>query len=289
MWRAFAVIAIFLGSLNAGQAAVGGANEEASRVALVVGVGAYETQPKIKNPTNDASFVAGALEAAGFRSVTVVTDPDKSGLEAALADFALLSEKSDIAVIYFAGRGYFLDGEQLLVATDAVVPSADAKSNKTGTVTVDRMIDSARHARRLAMVVIDACRNDPRQSPEHPAESRGISTASPQGASGGAKSPPLKELAALAPSVIGDLSMTDNLVVFYSVPAGKVALDGTGEADRYSPFALSFARHVAERRDDVLEFVRAVRDDVREATSGREIPVAEVSMSRDAITLAPPR
>ena len=45
------------------------------RIALVIGVGAYQNAPKLRNPPNDAAAMAGKLRDLGFAEVIEVADP----------------------------------------------------------------------------------------------------------------------------------------------------------------------------------------------------------------------
>jgi len=56
------------------------------RVALVVGNGAYASNP-LNNPPNDAADVAAALKDAGFE-VTLLKGADLTGFEKAVSAFA---------------------------------------------------------------------------------------------------------------------------------------------------------------------------------------------------------
>src|SRR5258708_10584345 len=50
-----------------------------TRVALVIGNGAYQNAPRLPNPRNDATDVAAALKRSGFDTI-LSTDLDKPGI-----------------------------------------------------------------------------------------------------------------------------------------------------------------------------------------------------------------
>ena len=58
-----------------------------TRIALVIGNGAYQAVPTLANPPNDARDVADALKSVGF-AVTLGVDLDQAKMQAAIADFA---------------------------------------------------------------------------------------------------------------------------------------------------------------------------------------------------------
>jgi uncharacterized caspase-like protein len=51
-----------------------------TRVALVIGNGAYQNVPRLPNPPNDAADVAAALRGSGFDAILAV-DLDRAGME----------------------------------------------------------------------------------------------------------------------------------------------------------------------------------------------------------------
>jgi hypothetical protein len=53
-----------------------------TRVALVIGNGAYQNAPRLPNPRNDATDVAAALKRSGFDTI-LSTDLDKPGMDEA--------------------------------------------------------------------------------------------------------------------------------------------------------------------------------------------------------------
>ena len=91
-----------------------------SRVALVIGEGAYRSGP-LASAANDAGLVAQVLAGAGF-DVTGARDLDGDGLRRAVRDFldkAGAAGPDGIAVVYVAGRAIQSDGDDYLVPVDA--------------------------------------------------------------------------------------------------------------------------------------------------------------------------
>ena len=74
------------------------------RVALVLGLAAYQHIPGLRNTVNDAGALAETLEGIGFQ-VQVLMDATRDETLAALSDFAFKAETADIALIYYAGHG----------------------------------------------------------------------------------------------------------------------------------------------------------------------------------------
>ncbi len=74
----------------------------AERVALVIGMGAYQNVTPLKNTLNDAKNIAAKLQEVGF-NVTLATDKTQSQLLDIMQTFSFQAETADLALIYYAG------------------------------------------------------------------------------------------------------------------------------------------------------------------------------------------
>ena len=88
------------------------------RVALVIGNGDYVHSKSLPNPPNDAGDVAASLKRLGF-SVTTVLNATYTDLGAAIRAFNIQAQGADIGLIYYAGHGMELGGENWLIPVDA--------------------------------------------------------------------------------------------------------------------------------------------------------------------------
>jgi uncharacterized caspase-like protein len=91
------------------------------RVALVIGNSAYQNAPQLDNPSRDASAISDMLRKAKFDVVETVRDANNQDMRRALREFSDKSQNSDVAVVYFAGHGIEVDGQNYLIPTDAVL------------------------------------------------------------------------------------------------------------------------------------------------------------------------
>jgi len=95
-----------------------------TRVALVVANAAYTNAP-LGNPTFDADLIRPVLAAMGFE-VTVVKDADLGSFAVALQDFYGAAKGADLALFYFAGHGFAINGplaaQNYLMSTSADKP-----------------------------------------------------------------------------------------------------------------------------------------------------------------------
>ena len=217
------------------------------RVALVIGVGGYRNAPALRNPPNDAAAVAKALRELGFSDVTEVLDPTRSALEAALMNFGDKAAEADWSVIFYAGHGMQVDGHNFLIPTDAKLESDRHVDFET--VVLDRVIDSMNGTKKLGLVILDACRDNPflkRMKQTRSVRSFG------QG------------LAAVEPG--------QGQMIVYATKDGSVAEDGDGE---HSPFTTALLQHIHEARLDIRLLFSKVRE-LRSASDGE--PAAAIHL-----------
>jgi hypothetical protein len=92
-----------------------------TRIALVIGNSSYTAVTALPNPANDAKAMTNFLNSAGFQ---VVQAPDltQSDMRRTIADFAkTVTDKGPdtVALVFYAGHGLQVDGENFLVPVDA--------------------------------------------------------------------------------------------------------------------------------------------------------------------------
>jgi len=128
------------------------------RLALVVGNSAYPEVP-LKNPVNDARAVGATLREVGF-DVTEAFDLRRSQFERAVDAFVFRLRTGDVALFYYAGHGFQIEGENYFVPVDfSAVDVADAKYEAYAASRVHEKI--ADRGVRLVLIVLDACRGNP--------------------------------------------------------------------------------------------------------------------------------
>ena len=223
------------------------------RIALVIGNSAYEYVAALANPARDATLVAETLKLTGFSSVTLHTDLRKDALTSALRDFARQAETADWAVVYYAGHGMEVGGVNYLIPVDAKIASDRDVSFEA--VALDQVMNAAERARRLRLVILDACRDNPFAN-----QMKRTMTLASRSVSRG--------LAAIEPEA--------GTLVVYAAKDGEMALDGQGTS---SPFATAFVANVRKPGLEVRRLFDYVRDDVMEATGRAQKPFSYGSIS----------
>src|ERR1700722_7628853 len=128
------------------------------RVALVIGNSAYVKVPQLPNPASDAAAIASLLRQAGFDVVESKTNLDVNSMRRALRDFAEAVRGADVAVVFYAGHGIEVNGANYLVPVDAVLERDIDVEDET--VALDRVSQIIESAKRLHVIILDACRDN---------------------------------------------------------------------------------------------------------------------------------
>jgi hypothetical protein len=219
------------------------------RVALVIGNSHYQNAPQLANPDNDAQSMAQFLNSAGFEVISA-TDLDQNDMLRVVQDFsAKVSARgpNTVAMVYYAGHGVQLAGENYLVPVDAKVTSQTELVNDSVRL-VDVMSTLETIPSRMRIVILDACRNNP--FPDVNDAGRGLAIVdAPNG------------------SIVG-----------YSTAPGAEALDGT---NGHSPYTQAFLNVAREPNVPIEQLFKRVRLAVNQTTSGAQIPWESSSLTSD--------
>jgi tetratricopeptide (TPR) repeat protein len=216
----------------------------ARKVALIVGNGAYKNVQKLDNPPRDAKLIADTFRGLGFQTVTLAPDLTRDRFFAALREFGSQAEKADWAVVYYAGHGMEIGGINYLIPVDAKL-AADHDA-ETQAVALEQVIAAVGGARKLRLVLLDACRDNPFENTMQ----RTIA---------------LK----LVNKGLSNIEPEAGFMVVYAAKHGETALDGDSAN---SPFATALARDIREPKVEVRKLFDIVRDDVWKATNRRQQP-----------------
>jgi len=238
------------------------AAKQGRRAALIIGNSAYKSVTALVNPRRDAEKIAGTLRAVGFDSVTVAIDVTREKMVEALRTFAAAADKSDWAMVYYAGHGIEVGGVNYLIPVDAKLTSG--RDALFEAMPLDQVMAAIDGAKKLKLVMLDACRDNPFANSATPV------TAPIAAAPALASNEDTR--AAKTRSVgrgLGEVKVQGASLVVYAAKHGETALDGEGD---YSPFAVAVVQRIATPGVEINKLFRLVRDDVMEATAGRQEP-----------------
>jgi tetratricopeptide (TPR) repeat protein len=243
------------------------------RIALVIGNSAYKNVQQLDNPKNDAAIVGTSLRNIGFDDVRILTDATCDNLREALRKFADDARNADWALVYYAGHGVELNGVDYLVPIDAKLTSERELAAQS--IPLADVTAAIAGARKLKLVLIDACRDNPFEDAQQASKA-----SSPAVASAGPDAPSRS----LSPSLgrergLAEIKTGSDTLVFFAAKQGERALDGDGND---SPFAVAVVQRLATPGVEINKLFRLVRDDVMEATAGRQEPHVYGSLPEQA-------
>ena len=226
-----------------------------NRKALVIGNASYIDQTPLKNPINDAKAVAAKLQEIGFE-VTYKEDLKVREFGRALGSFERTLSSSDISLIYYAGHGIEVDGENYLIPVDAEL--RNASDVKFETVMLQDAVSASLNTGKLSMVLVDACRDNPfakSMKGKNRSIGRGLSVVDAQ------------------------RSKVDQIISF-AAESGEFAEDGNGDN---SPYATALIDLLDEPNLEVGKLFRKLGDSVESMTKGKQIPVTRNRLSGEDI------
>ncbi|MDA9524274.1 caspase [Bradyrhizobium sp. CCBAU 11434] len=223
-----------------------------ARLALVIGQSAYRTVPELPNAANDAKGMAELLGNAGF---TVTTAPNlaQNEMRQAISDFAgkvSASGADTVALVFYAGHGLQIDGENYLVPVD-LDPKREADIPLQGVRLNDMLNTLGALPTRARIFMLDACRNNP-----FPALS---------GAGHGL-------------AIVDTKAGAPGSFISYSTSPGAEAEDGSGADSPYTTAALAVAKQPNVPIEEVFKRIRIA---VAQSTDGRQIPWESSSLTTD--------
>jgi branched-chain amino acid transport system substrate-binding protein len=222
------------------------AQPKEQRVALVIGNSSYKSSP-LKNPVNDARDMANSLRGYGF-TVIERTNLTTRQVGQTLREFRSKLTPGSVAVVFYAGHGVQIKGENYLPTVDAEINGEeDVPMQSLSTRQVMDILSEAKT--RMNLVFLDACRDNP-YARSFRSGSRGIAKEN-------------------APS--------GTLISFATRP-GSVAGDGDGRNGLYTSVLLE---QIKQSNQPIEQVLKRVVSGVKVASKGQQEPWMEGSIEGD--------
>jgi uncharacterized caspase-like protein len=249
MFRTAFCSAILLSALLAGSSAARAEN----RLALVIGESAYRAVPSLPNPANDARAMTRLLTDSGF-AVTAASDLSQRELNQKVGDFTadIAAKGPDtIALVFYAGHGMQIDGENYLVPVD-VDPKREADIPLQAVRLNDILNTLNSVPSKMRILLLDACRNNP--------------------------FPAINQTAGRGLALVDTKTGAPGTFLSYSTSPGAEAEDGEGIDSPYTTALLTAARTPGLPIEQAFKQVRVA---VNKATGGRQTPWESSSLTED--------
>ena len=211
----------------------GGKRLQSEKQALLIGIDEYKAVGQLANPVRDVEVVGRALEEGGFE-VSRSLNPTLDGVRQALGKFLQEAPSSRLSLLYFAGHGVEIDGENYLLPADFSAQTPGEFADRG--ISVSGLLGEISEAGIDPLVlVLDCCRNNPF------ADDASITNAGKTG------------LADIDGKRIGR-----GILVAYSAPPGIEASDG--EPGENSPFVLRLIDELQPGRSAIRTFLDLAYD-----------------------------
>jgi hypothetical protein len=226
-----------------------------TRIALIIGNSNYSNLPKLSNPANDAKSIADTLKQLGFQTALAL-DASEQNLRHELRKFANDSTKASIALVFYAGHGAQVNGDNYLLPVDMEIAHTETDIQLTG-LKVDDLVNSIRSNTKI--VFLDACRDNP-----------ALYKNLVHGRSAG-------RAVGLAPTVASNLDQVKpggGVFIAYATESGSVAEDGHG---KHSPFTEALLRNL-QKPISIDDIFSLVTKEVRLVTKNMQRPYKYASL-----------
>ncbi|MGA2569370.1 MAG: caspase family protein [Terracidiphilus sp.] len=217
------------------------------RAALIIGNSAYPKGSALRNPANDARDLAKALKRFGF-ATSVVTDGTIEEMENSLASFKKRLNSAKVGLLFFAGHGIQMKGENYLIAIDT--KTSDEAAARHSSLPLNQVIETMEETpTETNIIILDACRNNPFER----AWAR-----------------------SMIPRGLAPVYAPKGTLIAYATSPGQVAFDGDGENGAYTAALL---QHLDAVDCSIETMLKRVRNTLSASTSGKQISWEHTSLS----------
>jgi formylglycine-generating enzyme required for sulfatase activity len=216
------------------------------RVALVIGNADYASSP-LKNPVNDAQDISAKLKALGF-DVVERRNLATRQIGSTLREFRSRLRPGAVALVFYAGHGLQIKGDNYLPAVDAEISSEEDVPNQS--LAVRQIMDVLEDAKtRVNLVFLDACRNNP--------YARSFRSAG---------------------DGLARMNAPSGTLISFATRPGSVASDGSGRNGLYTEQLL---RQMDEANVPIEQVLKRVLSGVKSTSKGKQEPWMEGSLEGD--------
>lgn len=250
------------------------APEQPPRIQALILSQSYRDIPRLAlaNTTRDAALIARSFQRLRFDQVAVHSDGTAAATTARILAYLDTVDANTIALIYVAGHGIEIAGENLLVLEGG-----------TAFLSLQALVQVLQQRAGVTILFLDACRTNPfgtmgvaggrvaravSLARDEEVRLQTVSLAELRGGSSG------------TPGRLRAFSLQGSgIKIVFSTDPANVALDGARPDSRNSPFAQALARHIREpvSLDDIISLTTG---DVLRATRRAQSPWSQGSIDR---------
>ncbi|MDC3156090.1 tetratricopeptide repeat protein [bacterium] len=224
-------------------------SQDEKKLALIIGNANYLGDAELKNPINDASLIAKTLSEVGFDTIFSTNLKTKRDFINKIKEYGKALVDYDIGLVYYAGHGAQVDGENFLLPTNEEFTCKDDILYYGVKISeVKRYLFSTTN--KANVIILDACRDNPFENECDSELSRSFGNSKGNG------------LAKIIPP-------SGSLIAFSTSP-GDTAADGTGDNSLY---CLSLVENLKKENTSLTQIFRNVRSEIRIGSNNAQVPM----------------
>jgi len=258
---------------QAGQQPVQATAPQPARIQALILSQSYQGTPRfaLANTTRDAELMARTFERLRFDQVVLQSDGSADEALARIVSYLGSVDRDTIAVVYLAGHGMEIAGENLLMLDGGAV-----------FLSLQALVQALQARAGVAILILDACRNNPFQgfAGAGVQVSRAISAGEAEAVR--LQTVSLDDLRTNYSDTLGRLRafsvQGSGIKIVFSTDPANVAYDAA-RGSRNSPFASALARRL-RGRESLDDIVSLTTGDVIRATRGAQSPWSQGSIDR---------
>ncbi|CAF1050695.1 unnamed protein product [Rotaria sordida] len=235
------------------------------KLALVIGIGDYESGAILHNTTNDARDMSSKLNSIGFICDGPKLDLAHTDMELALVIFKHSIREGDLILFYFAGHGTQWEDQNFLIPKDDVNIEAINIHNRA--ILIQKFLDDFNDRHPFATIILlDCCRVYHLRNPQLVAALTRAKNANVP------KSTGLKQIDGKA-----------GMLIAFACAPGTIANDGTN--DKNGLFTKHLLEHIGTPNKDIRMVMAAVTKGVMADSKLKQIPSVTVTIWEEYVCL----
>ena len=210
-----------------------------SKVALVIGNSNYSTKP-LPNAKQDAKDIRDKLKALGY-DVVFAPNVGVTKFSQAITDFHNKVIEAKIAVVFYAGHGIEIGGENYMIPLG--VNAIYTRRDLANLIKLSDIIAEAEIAKSFGVLFVDACRDNPLKNKIDPTIRSSVTRG------------------------LGQVDTPSNILVSFATKAKQVVNDGDG---KNSPYTTALKEFITNQ-EDIRFVIGKVKDQVVKETRNSQI------------------
>ncbi|MDE6908186.1 MAG: caspase family protein [Lachnospiraceae bacterium] len=217
-------------------------------LALVVANAEYTSQPKLFSCKKDGLDMKSMLESLNF-DVIYSTNASRADMFNVINDFLKNADLYSVLLVYYAGHGVQIDGENYFVPIDCIYNSSKSIFIATALVGVNTIMDYMNeHPEKINIMILDACRSNPGFSRD------------------------------IVGTGLAEIKAGSGTIIAFATSPNK---DAGGESDGNGFYTKCLLRHIAHPNIKIEDMFKSVRNDVIALTANEQIPWENTSLNTD--------